>query len=151
MSFFGNLAAARSAKALGEYNNQLYQQQAAYQIEKAAVNLATYNKVKRPLFVKNLKRNYSNFFVNALRTGAEFREGTSPYIAGLEFKINQATDLTIADYNSRSAYFDGINRSLLLESKAIGERFKGDMTARTETIRGIAGAVQFGRQGSLLG
>ena len=64
MSFFGNLAAARSAKeALGEYNNQLYQQQAAYQREKAAVNLATYNNIKRPLFVKNLKRNYSNFFV----------------------------------------------------------------------------------------
>ena len=80
------------------------------------------------------------FFVRALKSGAEVRPGTSPYLALFEAKYNQATDLTIADYNSRSAYFDGINRSLLLESKAIGERFKGDMTARTETIKGIASA-----------
>ena len=62
MSFFGNLAAARSAKALGEYNNQLYQQQAAYQREKAAVNLATYNKIKRPLFVRRLFYKTSHLF-----------------------------------------------------------------------------------------
>ena len=68
----------------------------------------------------------------------------------LRQKYNQATDLTIADYNSRTAYFDGINQSLLLESKAIGERFKGDLTARTETIKGIASAISLLSGGSLL-
>ena len=75
-----------------------------------------------------------------MKSGAEVRAGTSPYLALLEAKNNQATDLTIADYNSRTAYFDGINQSLLLETKAIGERFKGDLTARTETIKGIGSA-----------
>ena len=36
MSFFGNFAAARSAKAIGEYNNDLYQQQAAVSKAEAA-------------------------------------------------------------------------------------------------------------------
>tara|TARA_R100000697_G_scaffold81452_1_gene93433 strand:+ start:302 stop:757 length:456 start_codon:yes stop_codon:yes gene_type:complete len=144
MSFFGNLAAARSAKAFGEYNNRLYQQQAAYQREKAAVNLATYNKVKRPLFVKNLKRNYSNFFVNALRTGAEFREGTSPYIAGLEFKINQATDLTLADYNAEMDQQDQNNQASLLVAKGQGELFKGKLTAQTERVKAVGSLLSTG-------
>ena len=144
MSFFGNLAAARSAKALGEYNNQLYQQQAAYQREKAAVNLATYNKIKRPLFVKNLKRNYSNFFVKALSTGAEFREGTSPYLAGLEFKINQATDLTIADYNAEMDQQDQLNQSLLLAARGQGELFKGKLTAQTERVKAVGSLLSTG-------
>ena len=144
MSFFGNLAAARSAKALGEYNNQLYQQQAAYQREKAAVNLATYNKIKRPLFVKNLKRSYSNFFVKALSTGAEFREGTSPYLAGLEFKINQATDLTIADYNAEMDQQDQLNQSLLLAARGQGELFKGKLTAQTERVKAVGSLLSTG-------
>ena len=151
MSFIGNFAAAQSAKAIGKYNERSIYQQAQLARKKAEVEREVYNKVDRPRLLKKQDAEYDFLFVRALKSGAEVRPGTSPYLALLEAKYNQATDLTIADYSSRSAYFDGINRSLLLESKAIGERFKGDMTARTETIRGIAGAVQFGRQGSLLG
>ena len=83
MSFFGNLAAARSAKAFGEYNNRLYQQQAAYQREKAAVNLATYNKVKRPLFVKKfLRSDYEQSFRTDLK---EFLQMVDEYHVKLTF------------------------------------------------------------------
>ena len=56
----------------------------------------------------------------------------------LESGINQATDLAIADFNSKQAYYDGINQSLLLESKGKGELFKGKVQAQTEVIKGLA-------------
>ena len=140
MSFIGNFAAAQSAKVIGRYNERSVYQQAQLQRQKTEVAREVYNKVDRPRLVKKQDAEYDFLFVRALKSGAEVREGTSPYLALLEAKYNQATDLTISDYNSRTAYFDGINQSLLLESKAIGERFKGDMTARAETIKGIASA-----------
>ena len=83
-------------------------------------------------------------FVRALKSGAEVRPGTSPYLALLEAKYNQATDLSIADFRSKQANFDGINESLLLESKAAGARFKGDLTARTENIKGFGSLLSTG-------
>ena len=76
--------------------------------------------------------------MSALKSGAEYREGTSPYLAGLEFKLNQATDLVISDFNSEMDILDQNNQAALLRSKGIGEKFKGDMTARTENIKGFA-------------
>ena len=138
MSFIGNFAAAQSAKARGKYNASVYQQQAALQKRKTEVNRAVYNQVDRPRLVKQQESQYDALFVNLLKSGAEFRTGTTPYLVGLEQKINFATDLAIEDYNSRTAYFDGINQSLLLESKGVGEAFKGQMTARAETIKGLS-------------
>ena len=154
MSFIGNFAAAQSAKAIGRYNERSVYQQAQLQRQKTEVAREVYNKVDRPRLVKKQDSDYDFLFVRALKSGAEVRAGTSPYLALLEARNNQATDLTIADYNSRTAYFDGINQSLLLETKAIGERFKGDLTAKTEFIKGVGGAITFGNQvsgGSLLG
>ena len=135
MSFLGNFAAAQSAKAIGEYNRDLYKAQSQYARAKADINLKTYNQVTRPLLVKKFKKNYSQFRVNALNTGAEMREGGSTYLAALEFNINQATDLAILDYNAEMDNQDQINQSILLQAKGVGERFKGDLTARTETMR----------------
>ena len=39
------------------------------------------------------------------------------------------------DFNSKTAYYDGINQSLLLESKGVGEMFKGQLTARAELFK----------------
>ena len=84
MSFIGNIAAAQSAKAMGKYNESLAYQQAAYDRKKAAVREKVFNTIERPRFVKQQAAQYSNFFVNALRTGAEFREGTTPFLVGVE-------------------------------------------------------------------
>jgi len=80
---------------------------------------------------------YDFLFVQALNTGAEFREGETTYLAMLDTKVNQARDLAIEDYNSETAYFDGINQSLLLESKGVGENFKGKMTANTQYMKAV--------------
>ena len=138
MSFIGNFAAAQSAKAIGQYNQSVYYQQAAYGREKAEINKKTYDQVTKPLLLRKFKKDYSNQFVNALASGAEIRAGDSPYLALLDLKYNQATELVIADFNAEMDQTELINESLLLAAKGTGARFKGDMTARAENIKGVA-------------
>ena len=133
MAFIGNLAAAYSAQAIGKYNAQMYWQQADYARRQAEVRTAAYNQLDRPRIVKKQALDYSNFFVNVMRSGAEFT-GT-PYEVAMAFKFNQATDLVIADYNESMDNIDMVNRSLLLEAKGIGEEFRGRLTARAEYIK----------------
>ena len=144
MSFIGNFAAAQSASAIGKYNEAIFKQRADLQRAKTAQNKAIYDKLDRPRLVKQQDKNYDFLFVRALKTGAEIRSGESPYLALLEAKVNQATDLSIADFRSQQANFDGLNESLLLESRAAGERFKGDLTAITETIKGFGSLLSTG-------
>ena len=151
MSFIGNFAAAQSAKAIGKYNERVFRQRADLQRARTAQNKAIYDKLDRPRLVKKQDSEYDFLFVRALKTGAEVREGTSPYLAILEAKYNQATDLSIADFRSNQANFDGLNESLLLESKAAGARFKGDLTARTETIKGVGSLLSTGYEMDLFG
>ena len=117
-------------------------------LQKAKTNQAkaVYDNIDRPRLLKKQDSDYDFLFVRALKTGAEVRPGTSPYLALLEAKYNQATDLSIADFRSNQANFDGLNESLLLESKAAGARFKGDLTARTETIKGFGSLLSTGYQ-----
>ena len=116
MSFIGNFAAAQSAKAIGQYNQSVYYQQAAYARKKAAINQKTYDQVTKPLLLRKFKKDYSNQFVNALASGAEIRAGDSPYLALLDLKYNQATELVIADFNAEMDQTELINESLLLAS-----------------------------------
>ena len=105
-----------------------------------------------PIFLKQQKSQYSTFLVSALNSGAEFRAGTSPYLAGLEFKVNQATDVAIQDYNAEMNLIDSFNRSILTESRGTAERFKGDLTRSAEFAK--AAGKMFGNyqsSGSLLG
>ena len=138
MSFIGNFAAAQSAKAIGQYNQSVYYQQAAYGRKKADINKKTYDQVTKPLLLRKFKKDYSNQFVNALASGAEIRAGDSPYLALLDLKYNQATELVIADFNAEMDQTELINESLLIQAKGTGARFKGDMTARAENIKGVA-------------
>lgn len=138
MSFIGNFAAAQSAKAIGQYNSSVYYEQAQYARKKAMVNQKTYEQVTKPLLLRKFKKDYSNQFVNALATGAEIRAGESPYLALLDLKYNQATELVIADFNAEMDQTELINESLLIQAKGTGARFKGDMTARAENIKGVA-------------
>ena len=69
MSILGNIAAAQTASAIGKYNQSVAYQQAAYDRKKAAVQQKVFDTIERPRFVKQQEQAYSNFFVNALRTG----------------------------------------------------------------------------------
>ena len=139
MAFIGNIFGGYAAGQIGKYNQSLYYQQAALQRRKTEVARQVYNNLDRPRLVKKFEKDYDYLFVNLLISGAEVREGESPYLALLDTRINQATDLAIEDYNSTTAYYDGMNQSLLLESKGIGERYKGQLTKRAEYIK--AGAT----------
>ena len=152
MSFIGNFAAARAYKATAAYNRELYMMQSRLQKAKTAQKKAIYDNIDRPRLLKKQDQDFDFLFVRALKSGAEIREGESPYLALLEAGVNQATDLAIADFNSRQAYFDGINQSLLTAFKGEGEMFKGRVLAQSEMIKGFATAGgNYASTGSLLG
>ena len=52
MSFIGNFAAAKAYKKIGEYNNQVYYQQAQLQRKKTEQAKAVYDKVDRKRLTK---------------------------------------------------------------------------------------------------
>ena len=151
MSAIGNIAAAQTAKTIGKYNERLAYEQAAYDRKKAAVQEKVFNTIERPRFVRQQEQAYSNFFVNALRTGAEFREGTTPFLVGVENRNNQMLDLALADYNQKVANNDLINQSLLLEARGRGERLKGDMTARSEMFKAAGSLLTMGYESNKQG
>ena len=151
MSFIGNIAAAQSAKALGKYNQSVYNQQAELQRRKTEIARNAYNQIDRKRLVINQEKQYDSLFVNLLGSGAEVRLGDTGYEVLLETKYNQMTDLAIEDFNSQQAYYDGINQSLLLESKGVGENFKGQLTARAEYMKAVGSmAGNYYSSGSIL-
>ena len=136
MSFIGNIAAAQSAKALGKYNQSVY------------------NQFERPRFVDQQEQQYASFFVNALRTGAEYREGTTPFFVGIQNRTNQMLDLALSDYNNKVTVNDMVNQSLLLQARGRGELFKGKLTARAEYMKAAGSLLTMGyesdKQGRLV-
>jgi len=130
MAFIGSIVAAQAATKIGEYNAKVNRQQAAYWDAKAASQRAVYNQIDKPRLLKAQKREYSNFFVNLLSTGAEFT-GTN-YAMALEYSFEQATDVAIADYNESLDFIENRNQSLLFETKAQGDIYKGRLGAVSE-------------------
>ena len=146
MSFIGNIAAAQTAKALGKYNQSVAYQEAAYERKKAAIREKVYNTIERPRFVNQQEQQYANFFVSALRTGAEYREGTTPFFVGLKNRSNQMLDLALSDYNNEVTVNDMVNQSILLQAKGRGERLKGDLTARAQYMAAAGSLLTMGYQ-----
>ena len=130
MAFIGSLVAAQTAVQIGKYNAAVNRQQAAYWDKKAASQREAYNKIDKPRLLKQQEREYSNFFVNLLSTGAEFT-GTN-YAMALEFEFEQATDVAIADYNESLDFMENRNQSLLFETKAQGDIYKARLGAVSE-------------------
>ena len=151
MSFLGNIAAAQSAKAIGKYNASVAYQEAQYERKKAAVREEIYRTVEKPRLLDLQDQQYSNFFVEALNTGAEFREGTTPFLVGLKNKQLQSFDLAMADYNSKTAVTDQINQSLLIQARGRGEEFKGKMTANTQYMAAVGSLLSMGSQSQQAG
>jgi len=99
MAFIGSIVGGFAAQQIGKYNAALYNQQAAYAKQQAVMREKVYENLDRPRLLKKQSSDYSNFFVSLLTSGVEFK-GT-PYEAALEFQVNQALDLSIADYNQK--------------------------------------------------
>ena len=144
MSFLGNIAAARSAKAIGKYNASVAYQEAQYERKKAAVKEQVYKTVERPRLLDQQDQQYANFFVSSLNSGAEMRDGTTPMLVALKNKQLQSFDLAIADYNSKVSVQDQINQSLLIQARGRGEEFKGKMMANTEYMKAAGSLLTMG-------
>ena len=151
MSFIGNIAAAQTAKTLGKYNQAVAHHEAAYEERKAKIREKIYAQVEKPRFLDQQEAEYANFFVSALRSGAEFREGTTPFLVGLKNKQNQMFDLALSDYNNKITVNDMINQSLLIRARGEGERLKGDLTARAEYMKAGASLLSMGYQSNQRG
>ena len=151
MSFIGNIAAAQSAKALGKYNQSVAYQEAQYERKKAAVREKIYNTIERPRFLDQQEQQYANFFVSALGTGAEYREGTTPFFVGLKNRSNQMLDLALSDYNNEVTVNDMVNQSLLIQARGRGERLKGDLTARSQYMAAAGSLLTMGYQSNQRG
>jgi hypothetical protein len=135
MAFIGSIVGGFAAQQIGKYNAALYNQQAALAEAKANQQRAVWEQLDRKRLIQRQERDYSDYFVNLIaRSGVEVGSGT-PYDTLLEFQVNQALDLSIADYNETVEYIDSRNESLLLTAKARGEIYKGKMTATTEYVK----------------
>ena len=132
MSFLGNIAAAQSAKSISKYNASVNRQQAKFLKAKAEVNEKFYENVTLPLLLKKHEKQRDELFVSILRSGAEARDGTTPYEILLENRYNQAFNLVMADYNKEMDKMDQINQSLILEAQATGQIYSGRLTARAQ-------------------
>jgi len=130
MSALGNIAAAQSAKRISKYNAKVTRMERDFLDAKREVNIKFYNNVTKPLLLKNQEKARANLFVSSLRTGAEVREGTTPYDVMLENNVNQAFNVVIADFNNEMDATDQLNQSIMLEAKAAGQEYAGRMTAR---------------------
>jgi len=137
MSALGNIAAAQTAKRIGSYNARVTRMERDFLDAKREVNIKFYNNVTKPLLLKNQEKARANLFVSSLRTGAEVREGTTPYDVMLENNINQAFNVVIADYNQEMDATDQLNQSLMLEAKAAGQEYAGRMTARAQRFAAV--------------
>jgi len=132
MSFIGNIAGAQTAKAIGKFNNALLQSQARYTEAEAARQKQVFDVVEKPKLLDQQKRDYGDFIVGVMSSGAEFRPGTTPYFVGLENKNRQAFNIAYADYQAKIGQENLKNQSLLLQAQGRGELFKGQLTARSQ-------------------
>ena len=67
MSALGNIAAAQTAKRIGAYNSKVTKMESDFIKAKAEVNTKFYNKVTKPLLLKNQEKAKDNLFVSILK------------------------------------------------------------------------------------
>ena len=147
MSFIGSFFGGYAAKKAGEFNQQLFNQQAAIERRNAEIKRQTFDNVELPRLLKAQERNKSTLFVNLLKSGVDVdRVGETPYLIMLDQEMENDFDLALATYNSQVTFQNEVNRSLLTEARGKGERFKGDLAFRTGILK-AAGDV-YANQGT---
>ena len=151
MSALGNIAAAQSAKRISAYNAKVTRMEKDFIVAKGEVNKQFYKDVTKPLLLKNQEKARDNLFVNILSSGAEFREGTTPYDVMLENNVNAAFNVVIADYNDEMDYNDQLNQSLMLEAKAQGQEYAGRMTARAQKFAAVGSLLSDANKLGMIG
>jgi hypothetical protein len=137
MSFIGSFFGGYAAKKAGEFNEDLFNKQAAIERRNAEIKRQTFDNVELPRLLKAQERNKSTLFVNLLKSGVDVdRVGETPYLMLLEQNIEDAFDVSMARYNSRVTFKNEINRSLLTQARGAAESYKGDLAFTTGILKG---------------
>ena len=137
MSFIGSFFGGYAAKKAGEFNEDLFNKQAAIERRNAEIKRQTFDNVELPRLLKAQERNKSTLFVNLLKSGVDVdRVGETPYLMLLEQNIEDAFDVSMARYNSRVTFENEINRSLLTQARGAAESYKGDLAFTTGILKG---------------
>ena len=144
MSFIGNFVAAKSAAAIGQYQKSIWDNEAKYIRAQRDQKEKVYDEVLKPQLLDIHKTQYSDFFVSQLSTGAEIRPGTTPYFNLLKFKVNQAFDVAMSDFNKEVDYNSMTNKALMTSARGEAALYTGLLTARTEKIKGYASLLTEG-------
>ena len=153
MAFVGNIFGAYAARATGQFNKSLLYQEAQLARKNAEIKQQAFENIELPRLLKQQERDQSSLLVNLLKSGVDVdRVGETPYLLMLDQNIENAYDVSIANYNSRVTYQNEINRSLLTEARGRGEAFKGELAFRTGLAK-AGGDIYTNREeyGSLLG
>ena len=151
MSFFGNIIGGYAASELGKYNAAVTKQQAKIDAAKADVRKTIYEKIERPNLIRTLDTAYSEFETAVYKSGIELRAGETSGLVALRNKQNIVNEIAMSDYNSVVAVNDLKNQSILLMAKASGERFKGEITKRTEYAKAAGSLLTMGSQSQQAG
>jgi hypothetical protein len=118
--------------------------QAKMDAEKAKVREKIYQNIEKPKLIRDLDTAYSQFKVSVFKSGVELRGGETSGIVALRNKQNIVNEIAMADYNNTVAVNDLKNQSILLMAKASGERFKGEITKRTEYAKAAGSILTMG-------
>ena len=144
MSFIGDIIGGYGASQLGKYNQSVANEQAKIDAAKAEVRNKIYQTIEKPKLIRDLDTAYADFKVSVYKSGVEFRAGETSGLVGLRNKQNIVNEIAMADYNNVVAVNDLKNQSILLMAKASGERFKGEITKRTEYARAAGSLLTMG-------
>ena len=144
MSFIGNILGGYGASQLGKYNQSVANEQAKIDAAKAKVREKIYQTIEKPKLIRDLDKAYSEFETSVYRSGVEFRAGETSGLVALRNKQNIVNEIAMADYNNVVAVNDLKNQSILLMAKASGERFKGELSKRTEYAKAAGSLLTMG-------
>jgi len=151
MSFIGNIFGGYGAGQLGDYNSSVTMQQSKIEALKADVRKKIYNTIERPKLIRDLDTAYSQFKSSVFMSGVELRAGETTGLVALRNKQNIINEIAMADYNSTIAVNDLRNQSILLQAKSAGEKYKGEMTKRTEYAKAVGSLLTMGSQSKQAG
>jgi len=137
MAFIGDIIGGYAAKQLGNYNQDLYNQKAAINDRNAEIKRRTFLQVDQPRIKAAQVRNQKEQFVKLLNSGVDASQvGDTPYLVMLDQSIEDTFDLVVANYNSKVAYDQELNNSLLMKAQGTAAKYKGDMAFRSGLAKG---------------
>ena len=128
MSFISILQGGKAAKKLGDYNNSLYNRDAAIQRQEKDNAWKFYETFEKPKFEKTSEEFKDSLEVSYLKSGVTM-EGT-PIITFVDQDYELDTDAEILKHNAMTAKSRSENAALMSEAKGMLASWEGKLKKR---------------------